>query len=118
MAILKTITAYISFPYPTQHWYDFNLTIGDTIIADAAFGMDTFYVVSDDSTGYQGRRKITLEAISMVIAEWVEGMAICGFGTLWDNFSAGSISGGHIFWCLYADSVTIPDGFESIIRYA
>jgi hypothetical protein len=91
--------------------YDFNLTIGDTIIADATFGIDTFYVVSDDSTGYHGRRKITLEtnANFYLPTEWVEGIGnTSGFGTLWDNFSAASISGGHIFWCMYADSVTIP----------
>lgn len=95
----------------TTLMYDFNLTIGDTIIADATFGIDTFYVVSDDSTGYNGRRQITLLTNSLMYVPtiWVEGIGnISGYGTLWDNFSAASISGGFGFWCMYADSVTIP----------
>ncbi len=91
--------------------YDFNLTLGDSIIADAAFGTDTFYVVSDDSSSYHGRRQITLMPNSGYYnpTTWVEGIGnISGYGTLWDNFSASSISGGYGFWCMYADSITIP----------
>ncbi len=91
--------------------YDFNLTVGDTIIANATFGIDTFYVAFDDSTGYYGRRQITLLTNSpyYLPTEWVEGIGnISGYGMLWNNFSAFSISGGHRFWCMYGDSATIP----------
>jgi len=91
--------------------YDFNLTLGDSIIADATFGIDTFYVVADDSAGYHGRRQIILLTNSPYYLPtiWVEGIGnISGYGTLWDNFSGMSISGGHGFWCMYADSVSIP----------
>lgn len=95
----------------TTLMYDFNLTLGDTIIADAVFGRDTFYVVSDDSTGYYGRRQITLMSNSQFYLPtvWVEGIGnVSGIGTLWENFSAWSISGGYGFLCLYSDSLTFP----------
>jgi len=91
--------------------YDFNLTIGDTLIANATFGTDTFFVVSDDSTGYHGRRLITLMTNAPYYnpSQWVEGIGnVNGVGGMWSAFSAMSISGGLGFWCMYGDSVSIP----------
>jgi hypothetical protein len=91
--------------------YDFSLTIGDTIVANAPFGTDTFYVVSDDSLGYYGRRQITLmmNAPYYNPSQWVEGIGnVSGVGGMWSAYSAMSISGGLGFWCMFGDSVSIP----------
>ncbi len=91
--------------------YDFNLTLGDTIVANAPFGTDTFYVVSDDSLGYYGRRQITLMTNAPYYnpSQWVEGIGnVSGVGGMWSAYSAMSISGGLGFWCMYGDSVSIP----------
>jgi hypothetical protein len=92
--------------------YDFNLTIGDSVvITSTTFGTDTFYVTTDDSTGYYGRRKITFtsQPYYYLPTEWVEGIGnINGFWGLWSPFSWPSISGGWRFWCMYGDSVSIP----------
>jgi hypothetical protein len=91
--------------------YDFRLTIGDTIIGNTPFGVDTFYVFADDSTGYYGRRHLTLLPISnsFLTTEWVEGIGkIGGTWGMWQAFTTGSLSGGLGFWCMYGDSASIP----------
>jgi hypothetical protein len=92
--------------------YDFNLSVGDSVIINnATFGTDTFYVSADDSTGYYGRRKITFTSQKSfyLTTEWVEGIGnINGNWGLWSAFSWPSISGGWGFWCMYGDSASIP----------
>lgn len=92
----------------TLLYFDFDITVGDTFHAYNFMGhyFDTLVVLTDDSTGYQGRRKLTF---SSNYVEWVEGIG--NVNNAWDSFSPTqeySISGTTPFYCIYGDSVSFP----------
>lgn len=92
----------------TLLYFDFDITVGDTFPAYnfMAHHYDTLVVLTDDSTGYQGRRKLTFLPYNV---QWVEGIG--NINSAWSCFSPTwelSISGTTPFYCIYDDSASFP----------
>jgi hypothetical protein len=95
--------------------FDFNLTVGDTVVYVSPTNYNT--VIMDDSTGYQGRRMLTIaNNVFFYPTYWVEGIGnVSSYQSVFEKISLGSVSGGNWFYCAYADSVAFPCSLQEML---